>query len=274
MSLMRRVCFILGVTVIAAGSADAQSSPSTNPSSNSTLSAGESSSNANEFLADSASGDVAALRTAEASLGSGGSGAGQWGSEKHGAFSMSHFAAVAGAGFNAPIGNDTPYITWGGNFTGGAGLHFSQRFSVLGEFQFIDDKLPGAFIAAGGGEGGNAHIFALTVEPVIDLFPKSVNSAYVTGGGGYYHKSTNFTVAECCDFYGYPVDVIANSFTSNQGGFNLGLGFSHRLGGVYGDGKIKLFGEARYTYIHTPPITEANGLGTTELIPVTLGLRW
>jgi hypothetical protein len=37
---------------------------------------------------------------------------------------------------------------------------------------------------------------------------------------------------------------------------------------------MKLFGEARYVYIHTPLITENNGLGTTELIPVTFGVRW
>jgi hypothetical protein len=70
------------------------------------------------------------------------------------------------------------------------------------------------------------------------------------------------------------VNVTTNSFSSNQAGLNIGLGFTHRLGGVYGDGKTKLFGEARYVYIHTPPITQPNGLGTTELIPVTFGVRW
>jgi hypothetical protein len=138
----------------------------------------------------------------------------------------------------------------------------------------MDDKLPGAFVAAGGGQLGNAHIISLTADPVIDLFPQWANSVYVTGGGGYYHKSTNFNVQECCDFYGYPVTVTANSITSNQGGFNLGLGFSHRLGGVNGDGQMKLFAEARYVYIHTPLITQTNGLGTTELIPVTFGVRF
>jgi len=109
---------------------------------------------------------------------------------------------------------------------------------------------------------------------VIDLFPKHSNSVYVTGGGGYYHKSTNFTVEECCDFYGYPVNVTANSFSSSQAGVNLGVGLTRRLGGVYGDSSMKLFVETRYVYIHTPAITETNGLGTTELIPVTFGLRW
>jgi hypothetical protein len=185
-----------------------------------------------------------------------------------------------GAGFNAPVGNDAksdeggPFITWGGNVTGGAGLRFSRRFSLLGEFQFIDNKLPGAFIAEVGGQTGNAHIISITADPVIDLFPKSHNSVYVTGGGGYYHKSTNFNVVVCCDIYGYGVPVSVDSFSSNQLGGSFGLGFTHRLGGTYNDSNMKLFAETRYLFIHTPPITETNGLGTTELIPVTLGVRW
>lgn len=185
-----------------------------------------------------------------------------------------HYAWVGGGGFNAPIGNDTPYITWGGNFTAGGGLHFSRGMSLLGEFSFFDNKLPGAFVAAGGGQAGNSHIIALTVDPVIDLFPKRTNSVYVVGGGGYYHKSTNFNVLGGYDFYGYPVYVTANSFSSNQAGLNLGFGLTHRLGGLYGDGHMKLFGEARYTWISTPKIGETNGLGRTEIIPVTFGVRW
>jgi hypothetical protein len=269
---MQCVCLLSGLAILAAVSASAQSSPSLNQTTQ--FAPGESSSSAFQFADDDGLNGAAALRTAAAALGSGGSGAGQYGSEKHGNFTVNRIAIEAGAGFNAPIGNDTPYITWGGNFTGGGGLNFSKRFTLLGEFQFMDNKLPGAFVAAGGGQAGSAHILSLTADPVIDLFPTRVNSAYVTGGGGYYHKSTNFTVQECCDFYGYPVNVTANSFSSNQAGLNIGLGLTHRLGGVYGDGKMKLFGEARYVYIHTPAITVANGLGTTELIPVTFGVRW
>jgi len=269
MSLMRRVCFLAGAVIFAAVFAGAQSSHSSNA--NQQFAAGESSSSAFQLVADDYLSGATALHDAAAALGSG---AGKSGGEKHGAFSVNRIAIELGGGFNAPVGNDTPYITWGGNITAGAGLNFNKWFSLLGEFQFMDNKLPGAFVAAGGGQGGNAHIVSVTVDPVIDLFPNKVNSAYLTGGGGYYYKSTNFTVQVCCDFYGYPVNVTTNSFSSNQGGFNLGLGFTHRLGGVYGDGKMKLFGEARYVYIHTPAITETNGLGTTGLIPVTFGLRW
>lgn len=202
----------------------------------------------------------------------------------------------AGGGFNAPIGNDTPYITWGGNFTLGAGVRFSKRISALLEYQFMDNKLPGAFIASVNSgntsgtpiTGGDAHINSITGSPVIDLTPNRSNGAYVVGGWGYYHKSTNFNGYECCEisYYGeYPVSVTLASITSNQWGGNAGAGIYHRFGGMYGDSKTQVFAEARYTFIHTPPLGvynssgvlvsgQANGLGTTELIPVTLGVRF
>jgi hypothetical protein len=278
MSLLRRVLLLCGVAIVAVGPASAQSTSSSNTSN--TLSASESSSTSNQLVADSGLGDGEALNIAAAALGSGaGSGAAQeeGGGWRHGRFSPSHLAFEAGAGFNAPIGNDTPFITWGGNFTVGAGMHLSNRIATLIEYQFIDDKLPGAFVAAGGGQNGDAHIWSFTVEPVVDLFPKRANSIYVTGGGGFYRKVTSFTVDVCCDFYGYLVPEVANHFSSNQGGLNAGLGISHRLGGVYGDGQTKLFAEARYLFVDTPRFNAFTGpvpVGTTELIPVSFGVRW
>ena len=258
----------LGAALIAFGTAHAQSASFSNSSDEPNVSSTESSSNDYLPSTDSSSADAAVPAAPSAG--------GQYDNKSGGGRGsrFGHLAFEAGGGFNAPIGNDIPYITWGGNFTVGGGLHLSRRFSVLGEYQFIADKLPGALVAAGGGQTGNTHIQSLTVDPVIDLFPKSSNSVYVTGGGGWYHKSTNFNVLAGYDFYGYPVFVTANSFTSNQGGFNAGFGFSHRLGGVYGDGTAKLFAEARYLWIDTPAIGATNGLGRTELIPVTFGMRW
>ncbi len=183
----------------------------------------------------------------------------------------------AGGGFNGPLGNDTPFITWGGNFTVGAGVRFSSRVSALLEYQFIDNKLPGNFIAAEGVTAGDAHINSITGSPLIDLTPKRANGVYLMGGFGYYHKSTNFNDYECCaySYFGYyDVEVTVASVTSNQWGANGGVGLYHRLGGMYGDSKTQLFAEARYTYIHTPSYTQQNGFGTTELIPVTLGVRF
>ena len=45
-----------------------------------------------------------------------------------------------------------------------------------------------------------------------------------------------------------------------------GLGIAHRFAGWNGDGKMKVFAEARYLDVLTPAITtQANGLGTTSV---------
>jgi hypothetical protein len=223
--------------------------------------------------------------------GAGAAGQEYGGGANHGMLHWSRVAGNFGGGFNAPIGNDTssagstptnfegPFLTYGGNFTGGLGLRFSPRFSLLGEYQFIDDKLPGPFIAAVGTQGGNAHIWSLTLDPVIDLFPKAVNSVYVTGGGGFYRKVTNFTdpeQVESCYYFceTYTQNETVFHFSSNQGGANLGLGFTHRVGGTYGDSQMKVYAEARYVWIDTPPVSAFDGTGRTEVIPVTVGLRF
>ena len=282
MSLLRRVCIFSGSAILVTASASAQSSQSSNQ-----VSSDESSSSAIQFVADGDPSGATALHDAAAGLGSGkGAGGGQYDQGGgHGLFSK--LAFEAGGGANPPVGNTSSYLTWGGNFTVGGGLHFSRGISLLAEYQFLDDKLPGNLIAETGANGGNAHIWSLTLDPVIDLFPKSTNSVYVTGGGGFYRKVTNFTdpqEAEYCDYYYCGVateNVVVGHFSSNQGGWNVGAGFTHRVGGLSGDGRMKLFAEARFLDVDTPAVDSSpNGLGTTtvaagtKVVPVTLGVRW
>ena len=189
---------------------------------------------------------------------------------------VSRLAFEGGGGFNAPIGNDQPFISWGGNITLGGGLRLQKHISVLAEYQFLDNKLPGGLIAEAGAQGGHSHIWSLTLDPVIDFFPDRKNSIYVTGGGGFYRKVTSFTdpqeIEICYYFCQIGVeDVVVSHFSSNQGGANFGIGFTHKLGG---DEHLKAFAEARYLWIDTPAIGEQDGLGKTELIPVTFGVRW
>jgi hypothetical protein len=196
------------------------------------------------------------------------------------------YALEFGGGFNAPAG-DKADITWGGQFTVGGGYNFSKRFALLAEYQFIDDKLPGAIIAEAGATGGHDHIWSLTLDPVVSLFPKSANDVYITGGGGFYRKVTSFTdpeEEEYCSYYYCgvgTVNAVVGHFSSNQGGFNIGGGYQRRMGGMYLDSKMKLFVEARYLDVFSPAVTtQPNGLGTTtvaadtKLIPITVGVRW
>jgi hypothetical protein len=284
MPLMRCVGFLGSAAIFAAALANAQSSTSDNQSSP----AGYSSSNDHGSiqLAEFAAPDgMAALPSApkpsSSAGGQEGGGRGGWRQSV-----ASNFALELGGGFNAPV--DKNYITWGGNFTAGGGVNFSKRFALLAEYQFIDDKLPGKLIAETGATGGHAHIWSLTLDPVVSLFPKSQNDVYITGGGGFYRKVTSFTdpqQALYCDFYGcYGVvqNVVIGHFSSNQGGWNIGGGYQHRMGGMYGDSKMKLFAEVRYLDVLTPAVNgiTPSGLGVTtvaantKLIPVMVGIRW
>src|ERR1035437_7947973 len=283
---MRRVSFLGSVVIFAAGLAVAQSAAPGNQSN----SAGFSSSNDSNLpqLAEfSEPGGMAGLPSAPKPAASAagqenGRGGGGWKQSM-----ASKYALEFGGGFNAPVDKD--YITWGAQFTAGGGINFSRRFALLAEYQFIHDKLPGKLIAQTGANGGYAHIWSLTLDPVISLFPNSQNDVYVTGGGGFYRKVTSFTdpqQAIFCDYYyGYcgvgTVNAVVGHFSSNQGGFNIGGGYQHRMGGMYGDSKMKLFAEVRYVDVLTPAVTtQPNGQGTTsvaagtKVIPISLGIRW
>lgn len=191
----------------------------------------------------------------------------------------SHVAFVGGGGFSAPIGNDTHgYETWGYNLDVGAGWNFTKHFGVLFEYQFDKMKIPGATIATVGAQGGNINSHLFLFDPVYYFHSGKTTGAYVTGGGGFSRKVTNFTDLEATEecyyfcYYGY-APVTVDSFSSNQGAFDAGLGLYWKAFGP--DSNAKLFAEARYIWVDSPrPTSTTNGEGTEGIIPVTVGIRF
>lgn len=190
----------------------------------------------------------------------------------------SHFAFVGGAGFTAPIGNATHgFETWGYNFDIGGGWNFTKNFGALFEYQFDKNKIPGATIAAVGAHGGNinTHLFLFNG---IYYFARRGSGAYVTGGGGFSRKVTNFTDLQqgsVCYFFCYYVTqpVTVYNFASTQAAADAGLGFYWKAFGQDSNGK--LFLEARYIFVNSPAATRTkDGEGTEEIIPVTVGIRF
>lgn len=221
----------------------------------------------------------------------------------------SHFSFEAGGGFTAPIGNAASggftsligdgqkygTITWGGNLMVGGGWNFSKNFAVLGEFMYNSNKIPGRTLSAVYNSssvyaqngiaalGGNVHTYSITAEPIFYYYNSDQHkySGYVIGGGGWYHKSTNFTApSQFCDYYyGYcgVTNQTVSSFADNAGGLNLGTGIAFKPYGQYSH--LKLFAEARYVWVDTPGynLNSTTGnphTGTEELIPVTFGVRF
>jgi len=210
----------------------------------------------------------------------------------------SHFAFNGGGGFTAPIGNTTsfnqaeaedpngplsPSQGWGYNFEVGGGWNFSKKFGVLLDYEFIRDTIPGDYLnilagGSGSGLGGNINTWSFSIDPIYYMPMGRKNGAYVTGGGGFYRKVTNFTspVQECDPFYGcFNVPVTVDHFSSNQGGANFGVGFYHKVFGE--DSNAKLYAQVKYVFVDSPGPSTSNhgqGSGTEELLPVTFGIRF
>jgi hypothetical protein len=213
----------------------------------------------------------------------------------------SHIAFEGGFGFSVPIGNDTHFSTSSFNNGAlspdealgyavnlGAGWNFSKRFGALLEYQFLRQGMGNDFLDAlnaesgtsgtGTSVGGNINTWSLTVDPIVYLPFSHKSGAYVTGGGGFYRKVTNFTepVEECDPYYGcYYVSGTVAHFSSNQGGANGGVGFYRKIFGQ--DSNAKFFAEVRYVWVNSPVANSSNsyqGSGTEGLIPVTFGIRF
>jgi hypothetical protein len=283
---IRHLSFLACALLFGAGLVHAQNAASTTPS----APAGWSSSrDGNLQMALGTPSGSAALPSAPAPAGA--SGAQNDHTNRYGLSSNStvhRLAFEVGAGFNAPV--DKADITWGAQFQGGIGYNFNRYLALMAEYQYIHDKLPGKIISQAGATGGYATIWSATLDPVVDLFPYASNDLYITGGGGFYRKVTNFTDPQpayyCSYYYGYcgitTQNVVIGHFSSNQGGVNIGMGYQHRFGGMYGEGRSKFFAEARYLELFNPAVVgiTPSGLGVTSvsahttLIPVTFGMRW
>jgi hypothetical protein len=289
LSLMRHGAVLCAAFALSLGSASAQAvstnDDSASYSSSNAASPAEPSSNSLQ-VADARISDLAT----PASAGSGG--AGQYDNRSRGGGSggiVSHLTYEVGGGFNAPTEDSAPYIGWGYNFTVGVGYRFNQHLSLPVEYQLVHSKLPGTIIGEAGATGGYDTIWSFTLDPTYEINPKSAITLYAVGGGGFYRKVTNFTDPQqgyYCDYFGYCYGVTQNAvvghFSSNQGGWNIGGGLEHRFAGWNGDGKMKIFAEARYLDVLSPAVIgiTPNGLGVTtvgadtKIIPVTVGLRW
>ena len=197
---------------------------------------------------------------------------------RYGQPSFHHLAIEAGGGFDSPIGNTKSSQTTGYNVKFGGGWNFNHRIGVLAEYEFNRTGIPNSVLAAIDAPQGDVHLWGFTLDPVYYYKTTGSWGGYVTGGGGFYRKLTTFSqpvdLGLVCDFFGC-FEQFGNQtlfhFSSNQGGLNIGTGITHNIG----DSGAKIFAEARYLWVNSPGSTATQvGSGTVSIIPVTFGIRF
>jgi hypothetical protein len=215
----------------------------------------------------------------------------------HNSDGSTKIAFMAGAGLTMPVGNTGKFYTPSYTFGVGAGFNFNRTFGVLGEFHYDHMGVTGGaadteynnLIGYGftnsdlAGFDANAHVISFSVNPIVNFTPASHGGkmgAYVTGGAGWYRKTTNFTlpsVGTSCSFYcvQYYTNYNIDSASADSFGVNVGAGLTYKLSEFSSE---RLFVDARYTWL---PISSNNNNDffpfnrrNSEYIPITVGIRF
>ncbi len=187
---------------------------------------------------------------------------------------FSHFTGFVGGGFTTPLNPIGSRLDNGWNVSAGAGVNANHHLGLMLDFIYADNGINRKFLDQVQTPNGSMRVWGFTLDPVIHVTQEGPVDFYVTGGGGIYHRTVEYTqpvVQQGVFFdpwYGYypaafGTNQVLGSYGQYKGGVDGGVGFSFKLG----RGNVKAFAEARYHHIFTRAVE-------TDLLPVTVGLRW
>lgn len=187
---------------------------------------------------------------------------------------FSRLTGFVGGGVTTPINPIGSRLDNGWNIAAGVGVNATHHFGLMLDFMYNDTGINRTFLDQVQAPDGRVRVWGFTLNPVVHITQEGPVDFYVTGGGGIYHRTVEYTqpVIQTGVFFDpwfgyYPADFASNqiigSYGQYKGGVNGGAGFSVKLG----SSRAKLFAEARYHHIFTRGVE-------TGLLPVTVGFRW
>jgi len=210
------------------------------------------------------------------------------------------WTALAGFGFQQPVGNTWHYYTPSWGLQVGFGRQWSKHFALPIQFDYDHAGLTGATLtnqinlynqdinyycglpanqqaclADGVSDytnlDGNMHTWSFTINPTETLYQSNTWGAYAVEGVGFYHKVTNFVAPEeeeyCDPYYGICEPIEANAvidhYTSNAPGFSAGLGLTYKFSRFSNE---RFYGEIRYVFVdnsYRPGVTVSSNVAST-----------
>lgn len=183
-----------------------------------------------------------------------------------------------GGGASLTNGTTTKFAR-GGGAIGAAGVarNANKYLGLRLDFQWDNLPLRTSALEAAQAPGASSHVYTFTLDPIINLPVTRVWGGYVLVGPAFYHRSGKldsstavpgspcnsfFTWWGSCNGLSLPVDGKFLSTSQNQFGYNFGAGLTRKLTPT-----IELYGEFRYLHGTHDKLT-------TDLRPITVGLRW
>jgi hypothetical protein len=183
----------------------------------------------------------------------------------------------AGGGGSLTNGTTVKFARSGAVAAAGVARNYSKYFGLRVDFQWDNLPLRNSALQLAQAPGATSQVYSFTFDPIINIPVNKTWGGYFVVGPGYFHRSGKLdsssvvTGSACNEFWNWWGTCFNGSIPStkpflstglNQFGLNFGGGITRRI-----TPKLELYGEFRYLH--------GSGSGrTTDLRPITVGLRW
>ncbi len=183
-----------------------------------------------------------------------------------------------GGGASLPSGTTNTFVRGGGGVAAlGVARNYSKYFGFRLDFQFDNLPLRTSALQDAQAPAANNHVYSLMLDPIINFSVSKNWGGYIVFGPSFYHRSgkldssTAIPGSACNGFFTWwgnchagslPIDGNFLHSSQNEFGENFGAGITRKL-----RPNMDLYAEFRYMH------GRHNGI-TTDLRPITIGIRW
>jgi opacity protein-like surface antigen len=183
-----------------------------------------------------------------------------------------------GGGASLTNGTTKTFVRGGGGvIAAGVARNYGKYFGLRADFQWDNLPLRSSALQAAQAPGATSHVYSFTLDPIINIPVTKAWGGYLVFGPSYFHRSgkldssTAIPGSACNSFYVWwgscfnaslPVSGKFLNESLNEFGYNFGGGITRKL-----TPRVELYGEFRYLH------GKRNNI-TTDLRPITIGVRW
>ena len=183
-----------------------------------------------------------------------------------------------GGGASLTNGTTQKYVRGGGGVAAaGVARNYSKYFGFRLDFQFDNLPLRTSALQLAQAPGATNHVYSLTLDPIINI-PVSKNwGGYLVFGPGFFHRSGKLDSSSaipgsaCNGFFiwwghcfngSFPITGQFLHSSQNEFGYNFGGAITRKI-------RPNMDFYVEFRYLHG----KHNNL-TTDLRPITIGIRW
>jgi opacity protein-like surface antigen len=183
-----------------------------------------------------------------------------------------------GGGASLTNGATKTFVRGGGGIAAaGVARNYSKYFGFRFDFQWDNLPLRTSTLQLAQAPGASNHVYSLMLDPIINIPVTRDWSGYVLIGPSYYRRSGKLDSSAvipgsaCNAFWNWwgtcfngsiPLNKNYLSTGLNEFGYNFGGGVTRKI-----TSRVELYGEFRYLHGTHSGIT-------TDLRPITIGVRW